>query len=106
MGGATIDRRSFPLLDNVARVISAHPEISRVRIEGHSDSKGKRDKNVQLSQRRADAVRQYLVDKGVEEGRLTAQGFGPDRPVVENARTNAEHAQNRRVEFHIEQDDD
>jgi outer membrane protein OmpA-like peptidoglycan-associated protein len=97
-----IDRRSFPLLDNIARVVASHPEITRVRVEGHTDARGNHDRNVALSQARAEAVVAYLVSKGVEASRLVANGFGPDRPVVPNARTRAEHGQNRRVEFHIE----
>ncbi|MBX3246287.1 MAG: OmpA family protein [Myxococcales bacterium] len=97
-----IQRRSFPLLENVARVLNAHPEIRRVRVEGHTDSRGRREANVDLSQRRAEAVVRFLIDRGeVDAGRLEAQGYGPDRPIVENARSNADHAQNRRVEFNI-----
>ncbi len=99
---AVIQRRSFRLLDNVARVLAAHPEIIRVRIEGHTDARGDHDKNLALSQARADSVMQYLIGKGIDASRLTAQGFGPDRPVVPDARTRADHARNRRVEFNIE----
>ena len=99
---ATIQPRSFPLLSNVAQVINNHPEISRIRVEGHTDARGRREYNLRLSQQRAEAVVEYLVRRGeVDEGRLVAQGFGPDRPVVENASTREEHAQNRRVEFNI-----
>ncbi len=99
---ATIQPRSFPLLDNVARVLNAHPELTRIRIEGHTDARGRHDYNVRLSQQRAEAVMRYLVDRGdVEAGRLEAQGFGPDRPVVPDASTPEQHAQNRRVEFNI-----
>ena len=97
-----VDRRSFALLDNVARVVASHPEITRVRVEGHTDARGNHDRNVTLSQRRAEAVVAYLVAHGVEASRLAAQGFGPDRPVVANATTRDEHGRNRRVEFHIE----
>lgn len=98
---ATIQRRSFPLLDNVAAVLAAHPEIARVRIEGHTDSRGSAEHNRELSQRRADAVRDYLVRRGIDAARLEARGFGPDRPIVAAAQSEAEHAQNRRVEFNI-----
>ena len=97
-----IEARSFPLLDNVAAVVNAHPEITRVRIEGHTDARGNRARNVRLSQARADAVLRYLVAHGVAEGRLVATGYGPDRPVMPSAQTPEEHARNRRVEFHIE----
>ncbi|MFO0695166.1 MAG: OmpA family protein [Polyangiales bacterium] len=101
-GSASIDRRSNALLDNVARVLAAHPEITRLRVEGHTDSKGNAQRNQQLSQRRAQAVVTYLVRRGhVDASRLVAEGFGSSRPVVENATTEAEYEQNRRVEFHI-----
>ena len=97
-----IEARSFPLLDNVASVIAAHPEITRVRVEGHTDALGNRARNVRLSEARARAVVRYLEAHGVATGRLEATGFGPDRPVVPNATTPVDHARNRRVEFHIE----
>ncbi|MBX3273509.1 MAG: OmpA family protein [Sandaracinaceae bacterium] len=99
---ATILARSFPLLQNVARVLNAHPEIQLVRVEGHTDSRGRRANNVRLSQQRAESVVRFLTTQGgVDASRLEAHGYGPDRPVVENASTAEEHAQNRRVEFNI-----
>ncbi|MBX3246283.1 MAG: OmpA family protein [Myxococcales bacterium] len=100
-----IQSRSFPLLENVARVLNAHPEIRRIRVEGHTDSRGRRDANVALSQRRAEAVVRFLVERGdVAAGRFEARGFGPDRPLVERARSRADHARNRRVEIHFVRD--
>ena len=99
---ANILPRSFPLLRNVASVLNAHPEITQVRVEGHTDARGRREMNLRLSQSRAEAVVTFLVRRGdVDAGRLEAQGFGPDRPVVENASSAEEHAENRRVEFNI-----
>ncbi len=101
---STIEKRSFPLLMNVAQVLSEHPEITSVRVEGHTDARGRHQANMRLSQRRAEAVVKFLGTKGgIDESRLEATGFGPDRPVVENASSAEEHARNRRVEFHIEQ---
>lgn len=97
-----IQRRSFTLLRNVAAVLNAHPEISAIRVEGHTDARGRREHNLDLSQRRAEQVVRFLVSQGVDVGRLQARGFGPDRPVVPDASTADEHAQNRRVEFHLE----
>jgi outer membrane protein OmpA-like peptidoglycan-associated protein len=96
-----IQNRSFGLLRNVAAVLNAHPEIAQIRVEGHTDSRGRREANMTLSQKRAEAVVAFLVREGVAASRLSAQGFGPDRPIVENATTAEQHAQNRRVEFNI-----
>ncbi|MBX3251146.1 MAG: OmpA family protein [Myxococcales bacterium] len=99
---ARIQRRSYRLLENVAAVLSAHPEIGRLRIEGHTDSRGPRESNMELSQRRAESVVRFLVERGrVAPERLEAQGFGPDQPVVADAQTEEDHAQNRRVIFRI-----
>lgn len=97
----TIQSRSFRLLDDVARVLNAHPEIARVRVEGHTDDRGDDEKNLQLSQRRAAAVVRYLVERGsVAAGRLEAQGFGETTPIEPND-TPSGRANNRRVEFNI-----
>jgi outer membrane protein OmpA-like peptidoglycan-associated protein len=95
---ATIQPRSYGLLDQVARVLVEHPEIVQVIIEGHTDDWGTAEYNRGLSQRRAEAVRDYLSRKGVALERMQAQGFGEDRPVQANA-TKAGRAANRRVEF-------
>lgn len=96
-----IQQRSFNLLNQVAQLLENNPQISRVRIEGHTDSRGSRDHNMDLSQRRAESVRTYLMGRGIDGGKLRAQGFGPDRPVEDNS-TASGRAANRRVEFHIE----
>ncbi|QQR90795.1 MAG: OmpA family protein [Myxococcales bacterium] len=103
-GKDKIQNRSFALLNNIASVLNGHPEIKKVRVEGHSDSVGKREFNVDLSQRRAEAVVKYLTGKDVDASRLEAKGFGPDKPIVADAKTKDELAQNRRVEFNIVQD--
>ena len=92
-------RRSFALLDEVAKVLVDMPKL-RVRIEGHTDSRGSAAYNRQLSHGRANSVRLYLLRKGVDPVRLEAQGFGEDRPVADN-RTRSGRAMNRRVEFVI-----
>lgn len=96
----TIQPRSFNLLEQVAMVIKAHAEIPLVRVEGHTDDVGGRVHNIDLSQRRAESVKRFLVKEGVDPARLTPQGFAFDRPLVPN--TNAKNrATNRRVEFRI-----
>jgi outer membrane protein OmpA-like peptidoglycan-associated protein len=99
-GKALIQKRSFRMLDQVARVIQQHPEIEKIIIEGHSDNVGDADANRRLSLARAESVRDYLVKKGVEASRLEAKGFGPDRPLMSN-KTAYGRAANRRVAFTI-----
>ncbi len=101
---AKLQERSFAVLDDVAGVINAHPEIPLVRIEGHTDSRGPAEYNMRLSKRRADSVLRYLATKGgVSRERLSAEGFGEAQPLVPNATTDEEHEKNRRVEFHVEE---
>ncbi len=97
---ATIQARSNPLLDSVASIMKAHPEIGRVRVEGHTDSRGSRSFNVNLSKRRAEAVVRALVQRGVGADRLESAGFGPDRPVADNG-TDEGRAKNRRVDLNV-----
>ncbi len=95
---------SFPVLDEVARVIQENPEFARIRVEGHTDSVASQQYNLDLSRRRAASVERYLSSKGVETRRLTHQGFGMRRPIADNA-TEEGRQLNRRVEFHIERSD-
>ena len=99
-GKASIQKRSNALLDNIAQVLTVHPEIPLVQIEGHTDTVGTPEKNKKLSQDRADSVRAYLVKKGVAEARLRAVGFGQEKPAQSND-TPAGREVNRRVEFNI-----
>ncbi|MCB9676132.1 MAG: OmpA family protein [Alphaproteobacteria bacterium] len=98
-GKATIQERSFELLDEVASVILAN-EIAKVEVQGHTDDQGPDASNLKLSQDRADAVRTYLLGKGVQEGVLEAKGYGETTPVADN-KTKDGRSQNRRVEFKI-----
>jgi outer membrane protein OmpA-like peptidoglycan-associated protein len=95
---------SEEVLAAVLTVMNDHPEIKKVRIEGHTDNRGPEDLNKKLSAARAAAVVQWLVAHGVDVNRLTSAGFGPDRPLDDNT-TEEGRRQNRRVEFHIEQMD-
>jgi outer membrane protein OmpA-like peptidoglycan-associated protein len=99
-GRSKIKRRSYSILNQVALVLSANKQVKGVRIEGHTDSRGNARKNKTLSQKRAEAVRDYMINKGVEPGRLFAAGFGPDKPIEDN-KTRRGRAANRRVEFVI-----
>ncbi len=100
-GKAVIQQRSFDLLDNVASVLSAHPELDHIVVEGHTDARGARAFNLELSRARAHSVVAYLIQRGVDAERLQARGHGPDRPRISPARSAADHAANRRVEFVI-----
>jgi len=96
---AQVKPDSFQLLATVAKLLVLHPEITSVRVEGHTDSKGRRDKNLKLSQARAEAVCRHLVEvNGIDADRLQAVGYGPDRPVAPN-HSKQGRALNRRVEF-------
>jgi outer membrane protein OmpA-like peptidoglycan-associated protein len=98
---ATIKKDSFPLLAAVAKIMTLHPEITKVRIEGHTDERGTPAHNMKLSQDRADSVRKHLIEvNGIEASRLEAQGFGLTRPIASN-KTNKGRAANRRSEFVI-----
>jgi len=97
----TIKEVSFPLLDEVAQILAAHPEVKKVLVEGHTDDTGSAAFNTTLSQGRAEAVRDYLVKKGVAAERLGAKGFGPTQPIGDN-KTAAGRDSNRRVEFTLE----
>jgi outer membrane protein OmpA-like peptidoglycan-associated protein len=99
-GSDVIESKSFELLDNVAEVLKGHPEIKKVRVEGHTDDKGNAEKNKDLSDRRAKSVVKYLTDKGVDAARLEGIGYGQEKPIADNA-TDDGRSQNRRVEFAI-----
>ncbi|MED5371730.1 MAG: OmpA family protein [Myxococcota bacterium] len=97
---AIIKSESHELLDEVAAILIAHPELTKIRIEGHTDSRGAADYNKDLSQRRAEAVQDYLVSKGVEAGRLEAVGYGEEKPLDERNNA-AAWEKNRRVDFFV-----
>jgi uncharacterized repeat protein (TIGR01451 family)/MYXO-CTERM domain-containing protein len=97
---ATIQARSFPVLDAVVTVMTQFPEIQRIEVGGHTDAQGSAEYNRDLSERRAAAVEAYLERHGIERERLTSRGFGEDELLDEREATEA-HAQNRRVEFVI-----
>ena len=97
---ADIQDRSFNLLNQVALTLKSAPFIKKVRIEGHTDSRGNDSYNMRLSQERAESVLNYLIAQGVEASRLEAQGFGETQPIDSN-RTKTGRANNRRVEFVI-----
>lgn len=96
----TIKQESLGVLDDVASQIKSHPELIKIRVEGHTDNVGKRNDNLALSRRRAIAVRSYLISQGIEAERLLAEGYGPDNPITNNE-SETGRAKNRRVAFTI-----
>ena len=102
---ATIKEESFDLLNELAQVIQSNPQILKIEIQGHTDSKGSKRYNKKLSSNRAKSVLTYLTDKGVDSGRLVSEGYGSSQPLVETPAGEKESeenaAKNRRVEFII-----
>jgi len=88
----------IPVLEEVARIMKEHPDV-QVEIHGHTDSIGSDESNQSLGLKRADAVKQYLVNKGVEADRLIPKTFGEAKPIDTND-TELGRARNRRIEFH------
>ncbi|MBA2665348.1 MAG: OmpA family protein [Bradymonadaceae bacterium] len=100
VGKEDILPQSFPILDDIARVMERNPQIDLLRIEGHTDSVGRDQSNLELSQRRADSVKRYLTEHNVAARRLESVGYGRVKPIADNA-TKEGRAKNRRVEFNI-----
>lgn len=106
---ATLDENAKDRLDNVTAALKAADRIN-IRIEGHTDSIGGAEFNLRLSQDRADSVKDYLVDHGIDADRLTTRGFGETRPVAPNTNPDGSdnpdgRAENRRVELHVRDDE-
>ncbi len=99
-GKAVIADASTSLLDAIAAVFVDNPQIERVEIAGHTDDKGRIAANIRLSKARARAVKTALVNRGVDAKRLKAEGYGPNKPIADNATEEGKEA-NRRVEFLI-----
>jgi len=98
-GKDVIKKTSYPILDNVVKIMKENPSYI-IEINGHTDNQGDAAKNMTLSQNRADAVKKYISDKGVDVSRMTAKGFGITMPIADN-KTAAGRAKNRRVEFKV-----
>jgi outer membrane protein OmpA-like peptidoglycan-associated protein len=99
-GKAELVGNSTSLLDEVVKVMTDHPEITKIRIEGHTDNTSTKSFNQRLSDERAAAVRAYLISKGIKADRMVSKGFGQDKPIADNT-TDEGRAANRRVEIHI-----
>lgn len=97
---AVITAASFATLDAAAKLLGQYTQI-RVLIEGHTSAEGSADVNMDLSTRRAKSVVDYLIGQGLDPDRLEFKGYGFDKPVVPDAKSNADRAKNRRIEFRI-----
>ncbi|RNI26897.1 hypothetical protein EFB08_10495 [Rufibacter latericius] len=87
-------------LDKLVQTLVDNPTIT-IELSSHTDSRGKDIYNQDLSQRRAQSAVDYIISKGIDSKRITARGYGESRPVVRNAKTEAQHQQNRRTEFKV-----
>jgi len=94
-------KESEDVLQAVLAVLVAHPEITKLRFEGHTDNRGAEALNKKLSASRAASVVTWLTGHQIDRSRLSSEGFGADRPISENT-TEEGRQNNRRVEFHIE----
>lgn len=99
-GSNVIQKKSYKNLDALALIMKTDPALI-AEVQGHTDNVGDAAKNKALSQKRADAVKTYLVSKGVDAARLTAVGYGQEQPVADN-KTKEGKAKNRRVEFKLD----
>jgi outer membrane protein OmpA-like peptidoglycan-associated protein len=99
LGSAELANEAQDSLQAVARTLRSRPEVRRVRIEGHADRSGSAERNLELSELRAQSVYKALIELGVEPYRLVPIGYGDARPVA--METTEGEAQNRRVVFRI-----
>jgi OOP family OmpA-OmpF porin len=98
-GSDKLLKGSFPILNRAVKVLKDFPDV-RLEIGGHTDNVGKADYNRDLSQKRADSVKAYMVSQGIGGDRLEAVGYGMDKPVASN-KTKTGRSKNRRTEFQL-----
>jgi outer membrane protein OmpA-like peptidoglycan-associated protein len=98
-GKATIRKDSNKVLDEAIKVLTQYEDL-RISISGHTDNVGDAQKNVDLSQARADSVKAYMVAKGINASRVETRGAGPNEPVADN-KTDKGRQENRRIEFKL-----
>ena len=98
-GSARIKEESYKVLDEVVKVLKNNPGY-KLNIDGHTDNTGDSSTNMTLSQKRAEAARNYIINKGIKPDRIKATGYGDTKPTADNG-TEEGRTQNRRVEFNI-----
>jgi len=96
-GKADITPESSQILRTALKTLTTYPEI-QVEIGGYSDNVGSKKSNIRLSQRRADSVREWLIERGIDSARIIAKGYGPDFPIAPNDSPENKR-KNRRIEF-------
>ncbi len=96
---ANLTENSKPIIASAAKVLAKYPDL-RLEIQGHTDSDGNPEKNLELSRRRAEAVRTELINAGLPEHQVTAVGYGGDKPISSN-QTEEGRSVNRRIEFRL-----
>ena len=99
-GKDRILERSHATLLEVVDLLKKNTWVKKIQVEGHTDDRGNDASNMDLSERRANSVKKFMLDNGLEAGRLSAKGFGETKPIVSN-KTRKGRAQNRRVDFII-----
>lgn len=87
-------------LDKLVTILQDNPSIE-IELSSHTDSRGKKEYNQALSQKRAESAVAYIVSKGIDRKRITAKGYGFEKPIIENAVTEEDHQKNRRTEFKV-----
>jgi outer membrane protein OmpA-like peptidoglycan-associated protein len=100
VNSAVIRQISFPLLQRLTKLVAEHPEYTHISVEGHADERGPEDFNRKLSEDRARSVLEFMVKQGIARERLSSQGFGASRPLVDKKNEYA-WLLNRRVEFTV-----
>lgn len=99
---ATLQKKSYAELNHFVTFMKQNPKVS-IELAGHTDSKGSRTYNIDLSQRRAQSVADYLTSKGIDASRIVCKGYGPDKPIADND-TEEGRSKNRRTEIIIIKD--
>ncbi|HEY8461586.1 MAG TPA: OmpA family protein, partial [Blastocatellia bacterium] len=97
-GSSEIPQESMPMLEQAAQAIKSAPAGTVLEIGGHTDNRGNPAENLRLSQQRAEAVRRFLISKGVSADSLVAKGYGDSNPIASND-TEDGRFRNRRIEF-------
>ena len=99
LNSSELEPESYPAIDAIFSMLQANPQ-TRIQINGHTDNTGNANKNLALSEARANSVAQYLINKKIDKNRIIIKGFGSQKPIADNS-TDEGRYKNRRVEFQI-----